>query len=54
MTGPGIFSLFSIAKRLGLEEKLILSLSEVAIFARSLKPATALKKYGIKVSTILE
>src|ERR671922_2828629 len=54
MTGPGIFSLMSIAKRLGLEEKLILSLSKVAIFARSLKPATALKKYGIKVSLIPE
>lgn len=54
MTGPGIFSLMSIAKRLGLEEKLILSLSKVAIFARSLKPATALKKYGIKVSMIPE
>ena len=54
MTAPGIFSLFSIAKRLGLEEKLILSLSKVTIFARSLKPATALKKYGIKVSMIPE
>jgi uroporphyrinogen-III synthase len=54
MTGPGIFSLMSIAKRLGLEEKLILSLSKVAIFARSLKPAMALKKYGIKVSMIPE
>jgi uroporphyrinogen-III synthase len=54
MTGPGIFSLFSIAQRLGLEEKLIHSLSKVTIFARSLKPATALKKYGIKVSMIPE
>jgi uroporphyrinogen-III synthase len=54
MTGPGIFSLMSIAKRLGLEEKLIHSLSKVTIFARSLKPATALKKYGIKVSMIPE
>jgi uroporphyrinogen-III synthase len=54
MTAPGIFSLFTIAKRLGLAEKLIRSLSEVAIFARSLKPATALKKHGIKVSMIPE
>jgi uroporphyrinogen-III synthase len=54
MTAPGIFSLFTIAKRLGLEEKLIHSLSKVAIFARSLKPATALKKHGIKVSMIPE
>jgi uroporphyrinogen-III synthase len=54
MTAPGIFSLFTIAKRLGLAEKLIHSLSEVAIFARSLKPATALKKHGIKVSMIPE
>jgi uroporphyrinogen-III synthase len=54
MTAPGIFSLFTIAKRLGLEEKLIHSLSKVAIFARSLKPATALKKHGIQVSMIPE
>jgi uroporphyrinogen-III synthase len=54
MTGPGVFSLMSIAERLGLEEKLIHSLSQVAIFARSLKPAMALKKYGIKMSMIPE
>jgi uroporphyrinogen-III synthase len=54
MTAPGIFSLFTIAKRLGLEEKLIHSLSKVAIFARSLKPASALKKHGIQVSMIPE
>jgi uroporphyrinogen-III synthase len=54
MTGPGVFSLMSIAKRLGLEEKLIDSLSQIGIFARSLKPAMALKKYGIKVSMIPE
>ena len=54
MTAPGIFSLFSIAKRLGLEEKLIDSLSKVPILARSLKPATALKEHGIKVSAIPE
>ncbi|HEU4821847.1 MAG TPA: uroporphyrinogen-III synthase [Nitrososphaeraceae archaeon] len=54
MTAPGIFSLFTIAKRLGLEEKLIYSLSKLQVFARSLKPATALQKHGIKVSMIPE
>lgn len=54
MTATGIFSLFTIAKRLGLEEKLIYSLSKLQVFARSLKPATALKKHGIKVSMIPE
>jgi uroporphyrinogen-III synthase len=54
MTAPGIFSLFTIAKRLGLEEKLIYSLSKLQVFARSLKPATALKKHGLKVSMIPE
>ena len=54
MTAPGIFSLFTIAKSLGLEERLIHSLSKVEVFARSLKPATALKKHGIKVSMIPE
>ena len=54
MTAPGIFFFFFIAKRLGLEEKLIHSFSKVAIFARSLKPASALKKHGIQVSMIPE
>lgn len=35
MTAPGIFSLFSIAKRLGFEEKLIHSLS-IALLVTSL------------------
>ena len=54
MTAPGIFSLFSIAKTLGIEEKLLQSLSRITIVARSLKPKMALKKYGAKVSLIPE
>jgi uroporphyrinogen-III synthase len=46
MTGPGIFSLFSIAARLGIEDKLIHSLSNATIIARIIKPKMALEKYG--------
>lgn len=52
MTAPGVFSLFSIAKKLGLEEKLILALSKVTVVARSLKPKMALKKFGAEVSMV--
>ena len=41
MTAPGIFSLFSIAKTLGIEDKLLQSLSRITIVARSLKPKMA-------------
>ncbi len=54
MTGPGIFSLFSIAKKLGLHEKLVLSLSKVTIVARSSKPKMALRKYGLEARLVPE
>jgi uroporphyrinogen-III synthase len=54
MTGPGIFSLFSVATKLGLEDKLIHSLSNATIIARSIKPKMVLKKYGVEVNLIPE
>lgn len=54
MTGPGIFSLFSIATKLGLEDKLIHSLSNATIIARSIKPKMVLKKYGVEVNLVPE
>lgn len=54
MTAPGVFSLISIAKILGLEEKLVQSLAHVTIVARSLKPKMALKKYGVEINLIPE
>ena len=50
MTAPGVFSLFSIARRLGIEEKLLRSLSRSTIIARSSKPKMALEKYGAQVN----
>jgi uroporphyrinogen-III synthase len=54
MTGPRIFSLFSIAAKLGIEDKLIHSLSNATIIARSIKPKMVLKKYGVEVNLIPE
>jgi uroporphyrinogen-III synthase len=54
MTGPGIFSLFSIASKLGLEERLSHSLSNTTIIARSIKPKMVLKKYGVMVNLVPE
>jgi uroporphyrinogen-III synthase len=54
MTGPGIFSLLSIAAKLGLEDKLIHSLSNTTIIARSTKPQMVLKKYGVEVDLVPE
>jgi uroporphyrinogen-III synthase len=54
MTGPGTFSLFSIAAKLGLEDKLIHSLSNTTIIARSIKPKMVLKKYGVVVNLVPE
>jgi uroporphyrinogen-III synthase len=54
MTGPGIFSLFSIAAKLGLEDKLSQSLSNTTIIARSIKPKMVLQKYGVVVNLIPE
>jgi len=52
MTGPGVFSLMSIAKSFGMEERLIASLQKVTIVARSIKPQMTLKKYGIRVDLV--
>ncbi|MDQ3839528.1 MAG: uroporphyrinogen-III synthase [Thermoproteota archaeon] len=52
MTAPGVFSLFSIARKLGIEEKLLQSLLRTTIIARSSKPKMALKKYGVQVSLV--
>jgi uroporphyrinogen-III synthase len=54
MTAPGVFSLISIANILGLEEKLVQSLTHITIVARSLKPKIALKKYGVKIDFVPE
>jgi uroporphyrinogen-III synthase len=54
MTGPRIFSLFSIAAKLGIEDKLIHSLSNATTIARSIKPKVVLKKYGVEVNLIPE
>jgi uroporphyrinogen-III synthase len=54
MTAPGVFSLISIAHILGLEEKLVQSLTHITIVARSLKPKMALKKYGVEIDFVPE
>lgn len=54
MTGPGIFSLFSIAAKLGLEDRLSQSLSNTTIIARSIKPKMVLKKYGVVATLVPE
>jgi uroporphyrinogen-III synthase len=52
MTGPGVFSLISIAKSFGMEENLIGALQKVTVVARSIKPQMALKKYGIRTDLV--
>lgn len=52
MTGPGVFSLMSIAKSYGMEEDLIAALQKVNVVARSTKPQMVLKKYGIRTHLI--
>ena len=54
MTGPGVFSLMSIAKSFGMAERLVTSLQKVTIVARSIKPQMTLKKYGIRVDLVPE
>lgn len=48
MTGPGVYSLMSAARTLGLEQDLIHSLEKVIVVARSMKPNNALSKHGVK------
>ena len=52
MTGPGVYSLFSAAKSLGLERKLIDLLNRLTIVARSSKPKAALADHGVKTDII--
>ena len=52
MTGPGVYSLISAARTLGLEQDLIHSLEKVIVVARSMKPSNALSKHGVKTDII--
>lgn len=52
MTGPGVFSLMSIAKSCGMEENLIGALQKMNVVARSTKPQMVLKKYGIRTDLV--
>jgi uroporphyrinogen-III synthase len=54
MTGPGVYSLMSAAKKLQLEGDLIEALKQVIVVARSLKPKIALAHYGIKTDIVPE
>lgn len=54
MTGPGVYSLMSTARNLGIEKKLIEVLQHVTIVARSLKPKTALANHGVKTDIVPE
>jgi uroporphyrinogen-III synthase len=49
MTGPGVFSLITLASMRGMEEALLASLRKTTIVARSTKPQMILRKFGIKV-----
>jgi uroporphyrinogen-III synthase len=52
MTGPGVFSLIELARRIGMEEALLASLKKSTIVARSAKPQMILRSFGIKVDLI--
>lgn len=52
MTGPGVFSLMSIARNYRMEKILLEALQKVNVVARSTKPEMVLKKYGIKVDLV--
>jgi len=54
MTGPGVYSLFSTAKSLGLERKMIDLLNRLTIVARSSKPKAALADHDVKTDIIPE
>ena len=54
MTGPGVYSLMSAARNLGIEQDLIQILQEVTVVARSLKPKEALAMHGIKTKIVPE
>ena len=52
MTGPGIYSLMSTAKNIGIEKKFIEALQHTTVIARSLKPKIALANHGVKADII--
>src|SRR5215216_7353347 len=54
MTGPGVYTLLSTAKSLGIEKKFTEALQQTTIIARSLKPKIALAKHGVKTDIIPE
>lgn len=54
MTGPGVYSLMSTAKNLGIEKKFAEALQDTIVIARSLKPKIALANHGIKTDIIPE
>jgi uroporphyrinogen-III synthase len=52
MTGPGVYSLMSTARNLGIEKELIRTLQQVTVVARSLKPKEALAMHEIKTEIV--
>jgi uroporphyrinogen-III synthase len=54
MTGPGVYSLMSAAKCLGLEKQLVESLNQVVVICRSFKSKYALSNHGVKTDSIPE
>ena len=52
MTGPGVYSLMSTARNLGIEKELIQTLQQVTVVARSLKPKEALATHAVKTEII--
>src|SRR5687768_3412853 len=54
MTGPGVYSLMSTAKNLGIEKKFAEALQNTTVIARSLKPKIALANHGVKTDVIPE
>ena len=52
MTGPGVYSLMSAAKKLQMQSNVVEALKRTLVVARSLKPKIALAKYGIKTDIV--
>src|SRR5262249_48227557 len=52
MSGPSVYYLISVARSLGVEQKLKNALESVLLIARSAKPQAALAKYGIYTKLI--
>jgi uroporphyrinogen-III synthase len=52
MTGPGVYSFMSVAKKLQMEKSVIEALKQTIVVARSLKPKIALANYGIKTDMV--